>query len=143
MLIHLFKYNQLKNDIPTSIYKMGGPSVKISLISQLFVIPFNFGYVYIISSSLKNFIRIKNSSDNYTKSFMIHEMYGCHGMILMGINIILASVIICSIVENLIITSNLRKRNNYYSELMQKLFCEKKLPYIENLRIKSLRCFKH
>ena len=74
---------------------------------------------------------------------MIHEMYGCHGMILMGINIILASVIICSIVENLIITSNLRKRNNYYSELMQKLFCEKKLPYIENLRIKSLSCFKY
>ena len=143
MLIYLFKYNQLKNEIPTSIYKMDGPSVKLYLISQLFVKPFNFSYVYIINSSLKNFVRIKNSSENYTKSFMIHEMYGCHCMILMGINIILASVIIRSIVENLIITSSLMKRNNYYSELMQKLFCEKKLPYIENLRIKSLRCFKH
>ena len=142
MLIYLFKYNQLKNEIPTSIYKMGGPSVKLYLISQLFVKPFNFSYVYIINSSLKNFVHIKNSSDNYTKSFMIHEMYGCHYMILMGINI-LASVIIRSIVENLIIKSSLRKRNNYYSELMQKLFCEKKLPYIENLRIKSLRYFKH
>ena len=38
---------------------MGGPIVKLPLITWLFTIPFNFGYVHI------------------TKSFMIHEMYGC------------------------------------------------------------------
>ena len=42
MLIFLFKYNQPKTEIPTSIYEMGGPSVKLSLIAGLFIIPFNF-----------------------------------------------------------------------------------------------------
>ena len=53
MLISLFKCNQPKTEIPTSIYKMGGPSVKLSLVSWLFIIPFNFGCDHIISSSLK------------------------------------------------------------------------------------------
>ena len=29
MLISLFKYNQTKTEIPTSIYKIGGPIVKL------------------------------------------------------------------------------------------------------------------
>ena len=33
MLISIFKYNQPKTEIPVSIYKIGGPSVKLSLIS--------------------------------------------------------------------------------------------------------------
>ena len=53
MLISLFKYNQPTTEIPTSIYRMGGPSGKLPLISWLFIKPFNFGYVHIISSSLK------------------------------------------------------------------------------------------
>ena len=53
MLIFLFEYDQPKTEIPTSIYKMGGPSVKLSLIPSLFIKPFNFGYVHIIGSSLK------------------------------------------------------------------------------------------
>ena len=42
---------------------MGAPSVKIPLISWLFMIPFNFGYVHIIGSGLNN-AYTKNSSDN-------------------------------------------------------------------------------
>ena len=53
MVISLFKYNQPKMEIPTSIYKMGGPIVKLSLISWILIIPFNFGYDHIINSSLK------------------------------------------------------------------------------------------
>ena len=53
MLISLFEYNQPKTEIPTSIYKMGGSSVQISLIFWLFIIPSNFDYVHIINSSLK------------------------------------------------------------------------------------------
>ena len=53
MLISLFKYNQTTTEIPISIYRMGGPSGKLPLISWLFIKPFNFGYVHIISSSLK------------------------------------------------------------------------------------------
>ena len=63
MLISLFKCNQPKTEIPTSIYKMGAPSVKIPLISWLFMISFNFGYVHIIGSGLNN-AYTKNSSDN-------------------------------------------------------------------------------
>ena len=37
--------------------------------------------------------------------FMIYEVYGCQCMILKKINIILVSVIICSIVDNLSNTS--------------------------------------
>ena len=53
MLISLFIYSQLKTEIPTSIYKMGGPSAKLSLMSEHFIIPFNFGYDHIVNSSLK------------------------------------------------------------------------------------------
>ena len=53
MLSSLFKYNQPKTEIPESFYKMGSPSVKLYLISWLFIIPFNFGYIHIINSSLK------------------------------------------------------------------------------------------
>ena len=41
---------------------MGGTSVKLILISWLFTIPFNLGYVHIINSGLKD-VYIKNSSD--------------------------------------------------------------------------------
>ena len=60
---------------------MGGISVKLTLTSELFTIPFNLGLVYIISSGLTN-VYIKNSADNLTKSFMIREMYGYLCMIL-------------------------------------------------------------
>ena len=39
--------------MPTSIYKMGGPSVKLSSISWPFIIPFNSGYDHMINTSLK------------------------------------------------------------------------------------------
>ena len=55
----------------TSNYKMCGTSAKLTLISWLFTIPFNLGYVHIISSGLGN-VYIKNSSDNLKKSLMIH-----------------------------------------------------------------------
>ena len=55
MVISLFKYNQPKTERPTSIYKMGGPSVKLSLISWFFIISFNFAYDHIINSSLKKY----------------------------------------------------------------------------------------
>ena len=53
----IFTYNQPKTEIPTSIYKMGAPSVKLPLISWLFIIPFNFGYVYITISGLKKYMK--------------------------------------------------------------------------------------
>ena len=61
---------------------------------------------------------------------MIHEMYGCQCMILKKIKIIFVSLIICSVVGNLNNTSAWRKRI-------------KDVSLIENLRIKSLSCFKH
>ena len=42
------KYNQQKTEITASIYKMGSPNVKLSLISWVFIIPFNFGYDHIM-----------------------------------------------------------------------------------------------
>ena len=60
---------------------MGGTSVKLALISWLFTIPFNLGYVHIINSGLTS-VYLKNSSDNLAKSFMIYEIYGCQCMIL-------------------------------------------------------------
>ena len=62
---------------------------------------------------------------------MVHEMHGCQCVILKEINIMLESVIICLIVGNFINTSTLNE------------LCEKKLPFIENLRVKYLSCFKH
>ena len=53
IFISLFKYNQPKTEIPTSIYKMDGPRIKLSLVYWLFIIAFNFGYDHISSSSLK------------------------------------------------------------------------------------------
>ena len=88
-------------------------------------------------------VYIKNKSDHLTQSFMIYEMCGYQCMITKGIHIIFVSMTICSIAKALIITYTWRKRNKYYSVLIQKYFCEKKLPFIENLRIKSLSCFKH
>ena len=48
----LIKYTE----IPTSNYKVGGTSVKLPLISWLFTITFNFGYVHIINSVLNKCI---------------------------------------------------------------------------------------
>ena len=53
MLISLFEYNQSNTEIPTSIDKIDGLSVKLSLISWIFIKTFNFGYDHIINSSLK------------------------------------------------------------------------------------------
>ena len=53
MPISLFKYNHPKTEVPTSIYKMGGPDVKLFLISWHFIMPFNFGHVHIINNNLK------------------------------------------------------------------------------------------
>ena len=60
---------------------MCGTSAKLTLIYWLYTIPFNSGYVHIISSGLTN-LYIKNSSDNLTKSLMIHEKCGCLCVIL-------------------------------------------------------------
>ena len=53
MLISPLKYNQQKTEITASIYKMGSPNVKLSLISWVFIIPCNFGYDHIINSLKK------------------------------------------------------------------------------------------
>ena len=81
-----------------SIYKVGGPSIKLPLISWFLIMLFNFGYVYIISCGLNGCIYIvKNSScDNLTNSFTIPEMYGRKCLVTKGINIVLASLIIYS-----------------------------------------------
>ena len=50
----------------------------------------------------------RDSSDDFRKS-LIHEMYRCQCMILMGINV-LASVVICSIVNSLFNISTLREK---------------------------------
>ena len=56
LVIFLFKYNQPKTKIPTSISQMGGPIVDLSLISCLFIMPFDFGYVDIFNSGLNKCI---------------------------------------------------------------------------------------
>ena len=56
----LIKNNQPKTETPTSNYKMGGASIKIQLISWVFIKPFNLGYVPIINSGLKKCIYEKN-----------------------------------------------------------------------------------
>ena len=111
----IFKYNSPKTEILTPIYKLGAPSVNLPLISWLFIIPFNFGYVHITISGLNKYI--KNSSDN--KSFMVHEMYGCQCIMLKEIHIIFVYMIICLIADNFINTSTWRKRNTYCSVLIQ------------------------
>ena len=88
LLISLFKYNQPTTEKPTSIYKMGGPNVDLSLIFFCFlIIPFNFGYLHIINSGSRKCI-YKNSSDNLTKLLMIHEIYSCQWMILKKIKVL-------------------------------------------------------
>ena len=69
---YLFKYNQPKAEIPLSIYKMGGPSVNLPLISCLFIMSFNFGYVYILNSGFKqiNILKIVLISWQNCSSFM-------------------------------------------------------------------------
>ena len=59
MLISIFKYNQPKTEISTYIYKMGGPITKLSLVTWLFIIPFNFGHDRMINSTLKKCIHLK------------------------------------------------------------------------------------
>ena len=41
--------------------------------------------MFISSIVAQRHVHIKNSSDDFPKSFMIREMYGCQWMILMGI----------------------------------------------------------
>ena len=53
----LFKYNQPKRgEIPTSIYNISGPSVKLPLVSWLFIIPYKVGYIHISNSGLNKCI---------------------------------------------------------------------------------------
>ena len=68
-------------------------------------------YIYILKIYIYIYIYIKNSSDNLTKSFMIHKMYHCQYMILKEIHIIFVSMIICSVADHFIITYTRRKRN--------------------------------
>ena len=68
---------------------------------------------------------------------MIHEMHGCQCMILKEIKIIFVSMIICSIVGNP--THPPEGKETSINNLKN----EKKLPLTENLRLKSLSCFKH
>ena len=56
------------------MYKMGAPSVKLTFDLLAFhhnLLLVNFGYV------MYSNVCINNSSDNLTKSFIIHERYGC------------------------------------------------------------------
>ena len=85
--------------------------------------------MFISSIVAQRHAHIKNSSDDFPKSFMIREMYGCQWMILMGINNIVVSMTIYSTVDNLISTSTLREKK----QVLQRT----------NSRIKSLSCFKH
>ena len=85
--------------------------------------------MFISSIVVQRYVHIKNSSDNFPKPFMIREMYGCQWMILMGINNIVVSMTTYSTVDNLISTSTLREK----TQVLQR----------NNLRIKSLSCFKH
>ena len=52
LLISLFKYNQPTTENPTSIHKIVGPSVNLSFIFCVLIIPFNFCYLHIINSVL-------------------------------------------------------------------------------------------
>ena len=90
----LIRYLNIINltEIPTSIYKMGAPSVKLPLKSW-----------FTLSTVVYTNVYIKNSSDNLTKSFMIHKIYGFQYMILKEIQIIFVSMI-SSIADQLIIT---------------------------------------
>ena len=83
---------------------MSVPSVKLPLISWLFIIPYNLGYSHISNSGLKN-VYVKNNFDNLIKFFMIHKMYGCLSIILEETNIVFVSAMICSIADYLINTS--------------------------------------
>ena len=81
--------------------------------------------------------------DNSITSLIIYEMYGCQCMILKEINIIFVSVIICSIVDSLVITSSWRRRNRYYSALVQKCFLRKETSTYWKLKDKIIKLFKH
>ena len=86
---------------------MGGSSVKLPLISWFFIIAFKLSYLHIIRSDTHAYT--KNGSDNLGKSYTIHEMYECQCMLLKEANIFV-SMIIVSIVEDLINTSTWKKR---------------------------------
>ena len=71
------------------------------------------------------------------KFFMIHKIYGSLCVILKELNFVFVPVKICSIADNVINTSNWRKRNSYCNVLIRKCL------FIENLRIKFLSFFQH
>ena len=74
----------------------------------LSAVPFSFTTNVAPYSLKKIRLYTRDSSDDFRKS-LIHEMYRCQCMILMGINI-LASVVICSIVNSLFNISTLREK---------------------------------
>ena len=59
------------------------------------------------------------------------------------INVIFVSVITCSVAGNLIVTSTWRRRNKYYSVLIQKYFLAKETSTYWKLKDNSLSCFKY
>ena len=67
----------------------------------------------------------------------MHEMDGCQCMILKEVNVFV-SLIICPIVNNL-----KEEEKNIMVCKFKNYFSEKKLPLIENLKLKSLTCFHH
>ena len=73
---------------------------------------------------------------------MIHEMYACKYMILKEIHITFVSMIICSIADHLIIRYTWRKRNKYYSVLIQKCFLWKETSTYGTFKDKIFKLFE-
>ena len=69
---------------------------------------------------------------------MIYEMYDCQYLILMEISLIVVSMIICSIANNLIITIHLKEKKQKFLCTNSKIFFLKK-NLIENLKDKIFK----
>ena len=120
--IHIY---QPKTEIPTSINKIDASSVKLPLISWLFIMSFNSGKWSHYQMYMLRIVLIIGQSPSW---FM--KKNGCPCIILKEIGIISVPMIISSITDHVLNTSTLRKRNKYYSVLVPKCFCEKKLTLI-------------
>ena len=112
---------------------MGAPSIKLPLISWLFIIPFNFGFVHFIKSGLNKCIYVYMCICMYIlKIVRIIWLSPSWFMKCMGANVwhwgkftlsfFFLSMIIFPIANRLIITYTWRKRGNYYSVLVQECF---------------------
>ena len=114
----LFYYLHILQNAPIYLWNRG-PSVKLPQISWFFIVIFNFGYRCIIICELN-----KSIHETLTNSCTILDMDDCRCVILKEINNFV------SLIASLIFK-------------FKSIFSKKKLPLIENLRIKSLNCFKH